>query len=159
MTTWLPFGYMCLHNIAAKYIDTGVTDAITKHDAYVASKMFTPSNITKWVSSVEHAWAGRRNTVTDPEHMASVDFADWQLLLLFLVEIIEIKERAAGQTPPIFQRVQNLGGLIGQEGIGRPESIPQLDHPFPPARGARRRGGMVELADFQGVIAVCLLVV
>jgi len=23
MTTWLPFGYMCLHNIAAKYIDTG----------------------------------------------------------------------------------------------------------------------------------------
>jgi hypothetical protein len=22
MTTWLPFGYMCLHNIAAKYIDT-----------------------------------------------------------------------------------------------------------------------------------------
>ena len=43
MTTWLPFGYMCLHNIAAKYIDTGVTDAITKHDAYVASKTFTPS--------------------------------------------------------------------------------------------------------------------
>jgi hypothetical protein len=28
MTTWLPFRYMCLHNIAAKYIDTGVTDAI-----------------------------------------------------------------------------------------------------------------------------------
>jgi hypothetical protein len=41
MTTWLPFGYMCLHNIAAKYIDTGVTDVITKHDAYVASKTFT----------------------------------------------------------------------------------------------------------------------
>jgi hypothetical protein len=56
MTTWLPFGYMCqLHNIAAKYVDTGVTDAITKHDAYVASKTFTPSNITKWVSTVEHA--------------------------------------------------------------------------------------------------------
>jgi hypothetical protein len=73
MTTWLPFGYMCLHNIAAKYIDTGVTDAITKHDAYVASKTFTPSNITKWVSGVEHAWAGWRNTVTDPEHMAAVE--------------------------------------------------------------------------------------
>ena len=73
MTTWLPFGYMCLHNIAAKYIDTGVTDAITKHDAYVASKAFTPSNITKWVSTVEHAWAGWRNTVTDPEHMAAVE--------------------------------------------------------------------------------------
>jgi hypothetical protein len=73
MTTWLPFGYMCLHNIAAKYIDTGVTDAITKHDAYVASKTFTPSNITKWVSTVEHAWAGWRNTVTDPEHMAAVE--------------------------------------------------------------------------------------
>jgi hypothetical protein len=55
MSTWLPFGYMCLHNIAAKYIDTGVTDAIMKHDAYVASKTFTPSNITKWVSGVEHA--------------------------------------------------------------------------------------------------------
>ena len=73
MTTWLPFGYMCLHNIAAKYIDTGVTDAITKHDAYVASKTFTPSNITKWVSNIEHAWAGWRNTVTDPEHMAAVE--------------------------------------------------------------------------------------
>jgi hypothetical protein len=64
---------MCLHNIAVKYIDTGVTDAITKHDAYVASKAFTPSNITKWVSTVEHAWAGWRNTVTDPEHMSAVE--------------------------------------------------------------------------------------
>ena len=32
-----------------------------------------PSNITKWVSSVEHAWAGWRKTVTDPEHMAAVE--------------------------------------------------------------------------------------
>ena len=85
--------------------------------------------------------------------------ANVELLLLFLVEIIEIKERAPGQTPPIFQRVQNIGGLIGQEGIGRPESVPQLDHPFPPARGARRRGGMVELADLQHIMAVCLVVV
>jgi hypothetical protein len=73
MTKWLPFGYMCMRNIAAKYNVTGVTDAITKHDAYVASKTFTPSNITKWVSTVEHAWAGWRNTVTDPEHMAAVE--------------------------------------------------------------------------------------
>jgi hypothetical protein len=73
MTTWLPFGYMCLRNIAAKYDDSGVTDAITKHDAYVASKTFTPSNINKWVSTIEHAWAGWRNTVTDPEHMAAVE--------------------------------------------------------------------------------------
>ena len=58
-----------MRNIAAKYVDTGVTDAIMKHDAYVASKTFTPSNITKWVSTVEHAWAGWKNTVTDPEHM------------------------------------------------------------------------------------------
>jgi hypothetical protein len=65
------------------------------------------------------------------------------------VEVFKVKERVPGQTPPILQRVQNLGGLIGQEGIGRPESIPQLDHPFPLARGARRHGGMVELADFQ----------
>jgi hypothetical protein len=27
MTTWLPFGYLCLHAIALKYDDTGVTDA------------------------------------------------------------------------------------------------------------------------------------
>jgi len=82
-----------------------------------------------------------------------------ELLLLFRVEVIKVKERVPGQTPPIFQRVQNLGGLIGQEGIGRPESVPQLDHPFPPARGARRRGGMVELADFQCMIAICLVTV
>jgi hypothetical protein len=76
MTTRLPFEYVCLHNIATKYVDTGVTDnsdAITKHYAYVASKTFIPSNITKWVSNVEHAWAGWRNTVTDPEHMAAVE--------------------------------------------------------------------------------------
>ncbi len=53
MTTWLPI-CVCMmmivlllflqkqNNIAAKYVDTGVTDATTKHDAYVASKMFTP---------------------------------------------------------------------------------------------------------------------
>jgi hypothetical protein len=35
--------------------------------------------------------------------------------------------------------------------------VPQLDHQFPPARGARRRGGMVEL-DFQAVVVVCLVV-
>jgi hypothetical protein len=62
-----------MRNFDVKYVDTGVTDAITKHDAYVASKTFTPSNITKWVSTVEHAWAGWRNTVTDPEHMAAVE--------------------------------------------------------------------------------------
>ena len=69
----MPFVYMCMRNIAAKYDDSGVTDAITKHDAYVASKTLTPSNITKWVSTIEHAWAGWRNTVTDPEHMAAVE--------------------------------------------------------------------------------------
>ena len=47
MTTWLPSGYNCLRSIAAKYDDSGVTDAITKYNAYVASKTFTPSNITK----------------------------------------------------------------------------------------------------------------
>ena len=59
--------------IAAKYDDSGVTDAITKYNAYVYSKTFTPSNITKWVSTIEHAWTGWRNTVTDPDHMAAVE--------------------------------------------------------------------------------------
>jgi hypothetical protein len=81
-----------------------------------------------------------------------------ELLLLFLIHIIEIKERAPGQTPPVIQRVQNFGRQIGQQRIGGPEGVPQLDHPFPPARGTRRRGGMVELADFQAVVAVCLVV-
>jgi hypothetical protein len=80
MATWLPFGYMYMHNIAAKYNDTGVTDAITKHDAYVASKTFTPSNITKWVSTIDHAWVGWRNTVTDPEHMSAVELVFFFLL-------------------------------------------------------------------------------
>jgi hypothetical protein len=35
-----------------------------------------------------------------------------ELLLLFLIHIIEVKERAPGQTPPVIQRVQNLGRLI-----------------------------------------------
>ena len=36
-----------------------------------------------------------------------------ELLLLFLIYIIEIKERAPGQTPPVIQWVQNFGRLIG----------------------------------------------
>jgi len=53
MTTWLPFGYMCMHSIAAKYIDTGLADAITKHNACVASKK----------CSVSLRWISFRNTV------------------------------------------------------------------------------------------------
>ena len=49
-----------------------------------------------------------------------------ELLLLVLGEMIKIKESVPGQTPPMFGRVQNLGGLIGQEGIGRPKSVPQI---------------------------------
>jgi len=62
-----------MRSIAAKYDDSGVTDAITKYNAYVSSKTFTPSDITKWVSTIEHAWVGWRNTVTDPDHMAAVE--------------------------------------------------------------------------------------
>ena len=80
-----------------------------------------------------------------------------ELLLLFLNRIIEVEERAPGQTPPVIQRVQNSGRLISQQGVGGPEGVPQLDHP--PARGARRRGRVIELADFQCVVAVCLVVV
>jgi hypothetical protein len=64
---------MCMHSIATKYDDSGVTDAISKYNAYVSSKTFTPSNITKWVSTIENAWSGWRNTVTEPEHMDAVE--------------------------------------------------------------------------------------
>jgi len=37
-----------------------------------------------------------------------------ELLLLFLIYIIEIKERAPGQTPLVIQWVQNFGRLISQ---------------------------------------------
>ena len=36
-----------------------------------------------------------------------------ELLLLFLIYIIEVKERSPGQTPPVIQWVQNFGRLIG----------------------------------------------
>jgi hypothetical protein len=144
MTTWLPFGYMCLHNIAAKYIDTGVTDAITKHDAYVASKTFTPSNITKWVSTVEHAWAGWRNTVTDPEHMAAVelvreilssDHEDWKTWAFSFATqqgdkpytVADLLEKVVNQ-----DKLLNAGGtkkkatdLLAGHGISRPAFKPK----------------------------------
>ena len=144
MTTWLPFGYMCLHNFAAKHIDTGVTDAITKHDAYVASKTFTPSNITKWVSSVEHAWAGWRNTVTDPEHMAAVELVreifssdneDWKTWVYSFVTqqgdkpntVAYLLEKVVNQ-----DKLLNAGGtkkkataLLAGHGITRPTFKPK----------------------------------
>ena len=36
-----------------------------------------------------------------------------ELLLLFLVQVIEIKKGVPGQSPPVLRRVQRLGGLIG----------------------------------------------
>jgi len=110
---------MCMRNIAAKYVDTGVTDAITKHDAYVASKMFTLSNITMLVSTVEHALAGWRNTVTDPEDMAAVE----------LVRAINVrrKEKDVNQ-----DKLLNAGGtkmkataLLDGHGISRPAFKPR----------------------------------
>jgi hypothetical protein len=73
MTTWLPFGYLCLHAIARKYDDTGVSDALSKFNIYVASKKFTPSDPTGWVSMIEHAWNEWKNTVTDPDHLAALE--------------------------------------------------------------------------------------
>jgi len=146
MTTWLPFGYMCLHNIAAKYEDTGVTDAITKHDSYVASKTFTPSNITKWVSTVEHAWAGWRNTVTDPEHMGAVELVrteihssdneDWKTWVFSFATqqgdtpctVADLLNKVVNQ-----DKLLNAGGtkkkataLLAGHGISRPTFKPKI---------------------------------
>jgi hypothetical protein len=144
MTTWLPFEYMCLHNIAAKNIDTGVTDAITKHDTYVSSKTFTPSNITKWVSTVDHAWSGWRNTVTDPEHMAAVelvreiltsDHEDWKTWAFSFptqqgdkpCTVADLLEKVINQ-----DKLLNAGGtkkkaavLLAGHGISRPAFKPK----------------------------------
>ncbi len=78
-----------------------------------------------------------------------------ELLLLFLG--IEVKKWAPGQTPPLRQRVQNFERLMSQQGAGGSEGVPQLDHPSPPAHGARRRGRVIEFADFQCIVAACSL--
>jgi|LauGreDrversion4_2_1035121.scaffolds.fasta_scaffold128010_2 hypothetical protein len=72
MTTWLPFGYLCLHAISLKYDDTGVTDAISKYDAFVSATKFNPSNLNQWVSHIESTWSEWKNAATNPEHMAAV---------------------------------------------------------------------------------------
>jgi len=36
-------------SFARKYDDTGVTDAISKYNAYLVTKTFTPSNISTWI--------------------------------------------------------------------------------------------------------------
>jgi hypothetical protein len=135
---------MCLHNITAKYIDTGVTDAITKHDDYVVSKTFIPSNITKWVSTVDHAWSGWRNTVTDPEHMAAVELVreilssdneDWKTWSFSFVTqqgdkpytVADLLEKVVNQ-----DKLLNAGGtkkkatdLLAGHGISRPAFKPK----------------------------------
>lgn len=70
---WLPFGYACLHAIAAKYDDQGVTDAIAKYTHFANAKSFKPSDVPAWASTLEHAWSSWHNTVTDPSHMAAVE--------------------------------------------------------------------------------------
>jgi hypothetical protein len=145
MTTWLPFGYMCMHSIAAKYVDTGVTDAITKHDAYVTSKTFTPSNINKWVSVVSHAWAEWRNSITDPEHMAAVELVreilhsdneDWKAWAFSFATqqgdkpytVANLLEKVVNQ-----DKLLNAGGtkkkataLLAGHGLSRPAFKPKI---------------------------------
>jgi hypothetical protein len=140
ITTWLSFGYMCMQAIAAKYDDSGVTDAITKYNAYVYSKTFTPSNTTKWVSTIEHAWTGWRNTVTDPDHMAAVklvreilfsDNEDWKTWAFSFANsqgdkpytVAALLEKVVSQ-----DKLLNAGGtkkkttaLLAGHGISRPK--------------------------------------
>jgi hypothetical protein len=137
---------MCMRNIAAKHDDSGVTDAITKHDAYVASKAFTPSNITKWVFTIEHAWAGWRNTVTDPEHMAAVELVreilssgneDWKTWAFSFADtqgdrpytVADLLEKVVNQ-----DKLLNAGGtkkkatdLLAGHGISRPTFKPKYN--------------------------------
>ena len=72
MTTWLPFGYLCLHTISLKYDDTGVTDAISKYTAFVTATKFNPSALNQWVSNIESTWSEWKYAATNPEHMTAV---------------------------------------------------------------------------------------
>jgi hypothetical protein len=73
MTTWMPFGYMCLHAISLKYDDTGVSDAIAKYANFVDAKTFNPSDIPQWISKIESTWTEWKNAAVDREHMAAVE--------------------------------------------------------------------------------------
>jgi len=56
MITWVAFGYLCMHAIARKHDDTGVTDAISKYNAYVSAKKLTPSKIREMLASDDDDW-------------------------------------------------------------------------------------------------------
>ena len=62
-----------LHEIEKKYADSGVTNALAKYAEFNDAKIFTPSDVPKWASKLEHAWSEYNNTITDPSHMTAVD--------------------------------------------------------------------------------------
>jgi hypothetical protein len=72
MTTWLTFGYLCLHAISLKFDDTGVTDAISKYTVFVTTTKFNPSALNQWVSNIESTWSEWKYAATNPEHMTAV---------------------------------------------------------------------------------------
>ena len=70
---WLPFGYLCLHEIEQKYTETGVTNALTKYAVFNEAKAFKPSDVPQWASKLEHAWAEYYNSIENLSHMAAID--------------------------------------------------------------------------------------
>ena len=52
----MDFGYLCMLAIARKHDDTGVTDAISKYNAYVSAKKLTPSKIREMLASDDDDW-------------------------------------------------------------------------------------------------------
>ena len=70
---WLPFGYLCKEAIGAKYEDSGVTDALSKLNAFNDAKAFSFADVQKWASSLGHAWHEYEAAITDPSHMAAVE--------------------------------------------------------------------------------------
>jgi hypothetical protein len=71
--TWLPFGYLCKEAIGAKYEDSGVTDALSKLNAFNDAKAFSFTDVQKWASTLGHAWHEYETAITDPSHMAAVE--------------------------------------------------------------------------------------
>ena len=69
------------------------------------------------------------------------------------------RSQGEGSTPPVIQRVQNFGRLISQQGADPKEYLSLTTHSRQRVARGVVCGRVIELADFQGSVAVCLVVV
>ena len=69
---FLPFAILAHNAIAAKYSETGISDALRKFDLWEKTKIFKSGKVEEWCSDLENAYNELQLSAHDREHLAAL---------------------------------------------------------------------------------------